>query len=364
MSTHNPAPASINYFQVENLRLDPDNPRLAETMQEATQDDLLLELYRSFDLKPLLLSMSQHGYFDEEPLIGVRAPDGNADDECITVVEGNRRLAALQLLLFETARTTVRALALPEVSPYARERLNPVPVKVYPSRDDVVAYLGVRHIRGVKDWNPMAKARYVRRLVDSGMTTREIARSIGVQRGTVRQWLLTLYLLEQANMEADTPWNTPPDEFKFSWLYTALNYGSVTDYLSLRRPKQDDPEPQPVAKDSLPRLDHLMRDLYGPPSGDSQRAKVRDSRELRQLAAVYASPDALGKLRSGVSLKEAYAHSAGEEEELLDHLRQANRHLERAGGIGHRHRSNTEVLRLAEDANGTIAALIKTLKDE
>ena len=365
MSTSRPQPEETSPWNVEKLRLDPKNPRLAETLEDATQRELRQALYNSYDLEPLLLSMFQHGYFSEEPLIGVR----DTDEEIVIVVEGNRRLAALQLLLFDWAREEVGESGLLEtsglldVSETILAKLNPVPVKIYPSRDDIVPYLGVRHIRGVKDWDPLAKARYVSWLIEKGESANEVARSIGVQRGTVRRWLLTLHVLEQANKASEITWDYSPSVFKFSWLYTSLGYARVRDYLDLVDPKQSDPEPQPVPQEKIPFLLDHMRDLYGPAPGDSQQAKVRDSRNLRQLAAVYDSREAVDILRGGASLEEAYSRSSGEEEELLVYLRQVNFNLQRALGIGHRHKDNAEINRLATQANKACNILLKNLSN-
>ena len=361
MSIHDPVPEQVVTLRpVENLRLDPDNPRLAETLPHATQAELLREFYRSYDLEPLLLSMSQHGYFSAEPLIGVR--DRETRDEIVVVV-GNRRLASLKLLLCDEARRAADMDEdnLPAITDDVRRWLNPVPVKEYPAREDIVPYLGVRHIRGVKDWDPLAKARYVHWLVKEGQGVADIARSIGVQRGTVQRWLLTLHVLEQANAASDTRWDDFPGVFKFSWLYTALGYARVRDHLHLVDPRLDAPQPDPVKPKYVPLLLDHMRDLYGPPPGDSQQAKVKDSRQLRQLAAVYDSPAALDALRGGATLVEAYACSAGEKEELLDYLRQANLNLERALGIAHRHRDQPELLRLTTQAAEAGLALKTTL---
>lgn len=392
MSTQPPPGGETIYWSVKNLRLDPENPRLAETLREATQRELLETFYCSYDLEPLLLSMAQHGYFSEEPLIGIRssvvtadnhkiqaedpAPDDGGDsngatgsndndasnDAFCTIVEGNRRLATLQILLFDWAREAVNADDLPEIAPEVRSKLDPVPVKEYPSRSEVVPYLGVRHIRGVKDWDPLAKARYVRWLKSEGSTVREIVRIVGGRRDVVQRWLLTLYALEQANSASDSEWNESPDEFKFSWLYTSLGYTRVRSFLGLDEDVLTDPQPNPVNRENMPLLLEHMRDLYGPPPGIATQAKVKDSREIRQLAAIYASPDAVDALRAGANLAEAFSRSVGEEEQLLDYLRRINRDLEQSISIAHRHKGHTEISRLADRAAGAADALVQNLK--
>src|SRR4051794_2451457 len=77
---------------VEELLLDEENPRLAK--RGAGQIDLLKALYFQESLEELALSFQRNGYFQEEPLVTIRGTNG-----ATIVVEGNRRLATLKLLL-------------------------------------------------------------------------------------------------------------------------------------------------------------------------------------------------------------------------------------------------------------------------
>ncbi|MHC4111536.1 MAG: hypothetical protein ACYSUY_10690, partial [Planctomycetota bacterium] len=56
-------------IEIERLFLDKDNPRLPEEVQGKKESDLITALYRGFNLDELAESMSQNGYFDEEPLV-------------------------------------------------------------------------------------------------------------------------------------------------------------------------------------------------------------------------------------------------------------------------------------------------------
>ena len=362
MDNQGPQVEHIRSYPVEDLLLDPENPRLAETLQNATQEELLAELYRSYDLDPLLLSLSQSGYFTEEPLIGVPTSSNDDGNTRFTIVEGNRRLAALKILLFDWAREATGVHGLQEIEDQVYLKLNPVPVKEYQSRDAVVPYLGVRHIRGVKDWDALAKARYVRWLRENGYSIRDISRLVGDRGDVVRRWLLTLYVLEQANSVSDEPWKDSPKEFKFSWLYTALGYARVREYLEIEEESWQNPTPNPVNAEKTERLIDHMNDLYGPPPGDRKQAKVHESREIRRLASVYSSNEALDSLRGGSTLEVAYARSTGEEEELLDYLQRANVSLDSANAIAHRHKKHEAALRLGKRASDTASNIVKTLE--
>ena len=81
---------------VEQLRLDPGNPRLIGDGIDITDEAIVARLYRAAELNELLESISTNGYLDIEPLVVMEDPDPQS--ERLIVLEGNRRLAALRLL--------------------------------------------------------------------------------------------------------------------------------------------------------------------------------------------------------------------------------------------------------------------------
>jgi hypothetical protein len=348
---------------VEQLLLDPKNPRLGATTDELDQDALLKELYRTYYLSDLLVSMARNGYFSEEPLIGVAAGEDASGKQLYKVVEGNRRLTALKLLLFPKERARVGAKNVPEPLAGVVESLRNVPVKVYGSEEEVVPYMGVRHIAGVQEWDAMAKAYYIKRLVDGGHGIEAIKEMVGVKRGdVVQRWLLTLYVLLQANACADEPWDMSQDEMNFSFLYTALGYQRIRQYLEMDPQIMTSPVEDPVPVGARSKLIEHMRDLYGPPGKYADR-KVRESRDIRKLAAVYATNDALDFMRAGYSLDEAYARSIGEIEEMLALIRDASYNLDKACGLAPHHVKNPDAKKWAKRCMDSAKHLCDTLED-
>ena len=356
--------APIKMVNVADLRLDALNPRRTDRDLRKTQRELLVELHRRYDLDDLLASLSAYGYFSEEPLIATSELGISTDMPPYTVVEGNRRLAALKILLFKEDREAVNLRMAPVVTGGAKSRLDPVPVKVYGTRDEIFPYLGVRHIVGVKSWEALAKAKYVRSLREQGHSLTDVARQVGSGKRTdvVRRWLLTLYSLEQANEESDTPWDELDEGFGFSWLYTSLGYRSVRDYLGITPEVLSDPGATPIPKKSVKNLLHHMSDLYGPPPGLSRAAAVRESRQIKGLAEIYSDKDAVAALRSGVSLQVALQRTVKEEVHLVDLLRQANYDLMEANGIAPHHKGNKDASQYARRCLETASALVSTLE--
>lgn len=355
---------SIHMIDVANLRLDVLNPRRTDRIVNKDQKDLLIELYDSFDLDDLLASLATYGYFSEEPLIATPEPEKVIDSPTFTVVEGNRRLAALKILLFREDRDAVKAKSLPAINQSIKHRLNPVPVKVYATRDEIHPYLGVRHIVGVKSWEALAKANYVRSLREQGHALTDVAKRVGSGRRTdvVRRWLLTLYSLEQANKESDEPWDELDEGFGFSWLYTSLGYRSVRDYIGITSQMFADPTNKPVPKESVENLLFHMSDLYGPAPGRSREAAIRDSRQIKGLAEIYANADAVAALRAGIAYESALQMTVREEARLVGMLRKAHFDLMQANGIAPHHVGHEDAAQFARRCLETSKALVTTLE--
>ena len=74
-------------------RLDPENPRLATSVKRPTQQELIADLLEHEEVMDLVRDIARQGYFPNELLVAIR------DGPNTIVVEGNRRLAALKLLL-------------------------------------------------------------------------------------------------------------------------------------------------------------------------------------------------------------------------------------------------------------------------
>ena len=115
---------------------------------------MLRYIARNTSITELMTAIAENGYFPGEPIIVVpREARGHS------VVEGNRRLVALKLLSDPSLypkNTRVR-----EIAENAKNRPDTVPCVIFDDRAKIVNYLGYRHITGVKQWEPLAKARYI-----------------------------------------------------------------------------------------------------------------------------------------------------------------------------------------------------------
>ncbi len=143
-----PANSVYDRIALDKLLLDAKNPRLAELgiTEQATQFDLVKTLWEEMAVEEVAMSIAFSGYFDHEPLFVEPAINGS-----YVVIEGNRRLAAVKLLVDGTLRKKVKATKLPPVNATDTAKLGTLPVKVT-TRKDSWRYLGFKHVNGPAVW--------------------------------------------------------------------------------------------------------------------------------------------------------------------------------------------------------------------
>lgn len=352
---HVPTGKQLKWKPVAQLLLDPENPRLI-IEGGASQEKLLKMLYEQEALDELAPSLARYGYFVEEPLIVVPDPDR---DEQFVVVEGNRRLATVKLLLDPKLRRKIGVEDWPTPSAEIAEDLALLPTVVYSKRERVVPYLGFRHITGIKKWDYFQKARYISSLVDNGKALTDIESEIGDSASTVKR-LYQIFVVH-TQLERDLGLDTKRVRENFSLLEVALSQRPIKHFLGMpnRLPME-----RTVSIVDDKHIDHL-RELISWIYGDSDKGEERvihDSRQIqRALAPVLASEKALGQLRHTRDLEAAYEFSDGERTFLLRQLATADRAVERALGVAHDFETDEDVLTRFKTFKRRVNALEKQL---
>ena len=236
---------------VQDLYLDPENPRLAGLQLAVDQqDDITKILWQDRAVNDLVDSIATTGYWPHEVLFATE------QDGRLVVIEGNRRLAAVKLLLDEDLRTRIGAAGMPELSADEKQKLRELPV-IKCSRQDVWQYIGFKHVNGPQDWDSIAKAQYIARVHNEyKVRLEEIARTIGDRHDTVKRLYGGLMILNQAEesevFDREDRYNT---RFAYSHLWTGLGYAGIQDFLGLTPEKRF--KPNPVPKNRLENLREL-----------------------------------------------------------------------------------------------------------
>ena len=339
----------IEDWDVNDLLLDDENPRLPVSNEPRSQDELLLLIAKTYTIGELMESFAINGYFDEEPLVGVPVSD---DPSKLTIVEGNRRLSALKILLEPTLvkrlvdPNTGRSIriTIPALTEIRQAELQSVPVRVYmEGRSAVLAYMGYRHITGVKTWNSYAKARYIHQLVEEGNVLGDIQKRIGDRHETAQRLLRAYLVWEQANSLSIIPARNGHAP-SFSYLFTALTYKPMLQYLGLVAQGM----PRTVRPEKIPQLREVVGYLYGTTDG-TRKPSIQESREIKLLAQAVSSDRALDKLREGASVSDAIEAMPVAEARLEKLIRQALDRLNQATDVARLSDANDQVKKLAGD---------------
>jgi hypothetical protein len=302
-------------------------------------------------LLDLIGSIAAQGFFPGEPLLV--SPD-DSKGENWRVIEGNRRLAAC-LLLSNPSRAPRRSQAIAEV---ARRGHKPtrIPCLKFNTRDEILEHLGYRHVTGIKEWEPLAKARFLEQSYRKAKGTKRtrlqtVARAIGSRSDYVGRLLTALAIYERIEQRRffGIP-NLSERTLSFSLLSSALAYIAIVEWLGLKTSQDLDIDTLHEANlELLVKWMFEREDAYpgARRDGDGKRTRLGESRNLGTLAAVVENPTARDALISGQPLETAARISQGSEafqeylqsalqnaqfayQEIGEHLKVTDEHLTKA----------------------------------
>ena len=348
-------PVSIIQVATEELHFDHNNPRLAEygINQSTSESDILKILWEAMDIRELVQSISASGFFPQEALIV--SEEGGMK----IVIEGNRRLAAVKVLLAGTSGTE-GGWPIPDLTREERNSLQSLPV-IFSSRKEAWRFLGFKHVNGPAKWSSFAKAKYIAQVHNSfGISLSDIANQIGDRHNTVQRLHRGLMVLEQAERENvyrhESVFNS---RLAFSHLYTGLDYEGIRDFINVE-PKERETL-NPVPQDKLKELGELLVWMYGNKVENRKPVVQSQNPDLRLLNAVVASREAIAALRAGEDLSQAYEISRPADSVFEEALLALKRELTTArASLSGGYDNSQELLKIA----GTIANLAEDLYTE
>ena len=291
---------------IEDLHLDTKNPRIQQVAEGLDESSILKILWSEFSVEELVLSIAQNGYFQHEPLF--------AAEECekLVVVEGNRRLAAVRILLDGDLRTELGADSLPTVSAEQADKLTRLPV-IRCKRNEVWQYIGFKHVNGPQPWTSFAKAEYVawvRNEIGTDLT--EIAKTIGDTHRTVARLYRAYMALKQAEDAGvyDREQRFKRKRFAFSHLYTGLDYQGIREFTQVA--ELDVAANEPIPEEKLPEFGELCVWLWGDETR-SRPALIRSQNpDLRRLDEALQSTEGVAALRAGYDLNRSVDVARGD----------------------------------------------------
>ncbi|MEI6708024.1 MAG: ParB N-terminal domain-containing protein [Methylococcales bacterium] len=370
----------IENVDYQKLHLDIDNPRLPSNVQR-TAKGILTWIAKSTAIEDLMNAIGTNDFFAGEPLVVY--PHPKKSDEYI-VIEGNRRLTAVKLLHnpAECDKPSSQMCAISQDAEYKPEK---IPVVIQANRAEVLPYLGFRHITGIEEWQPLAKAKYLKQLFDLTNSTKPVAeryslvaRTIGSRKDAIKRSLdaLAVYTVIEDNGFFDIQ-DLGEESIKFSVLSTALANEHIAEFVGsvtkVPQPQIDlFPEStefqlsptDPIVNSNVLKkseIEELTRWLFEKKDG---KKVVSDSRQLSDLGKVIATPKALAAMRNNSSLAYAFRLTTGVNDDFISSLYTAQSALEQAAGLVANVDYDEVAMELARELNNSIKQIGKTLKDK
>lgn len=307
MSTGN-----VQWVQVaiKDLLFDPDNPRLPPEVDKTRQESILEHLVLQIGVEDVLTSIAATGFVAGDPVI-VKPAQRQGQ---YYVIEGNRRLAALKLLNGERVQ---RGPKVPELDDEAKAKLKQIEVQKGWAADDLVAYLGYKHVTAAKEWGPEAKARFVVSHTNNDFTDdalRKFASELGTKLGTLKRWLVAHFAIEQAIRKDLVDKDLISDQLVFGTFYTLLGSKSVKEFVGL--------EPEENLKEPIKNQEEFAEFLSWVIAPQGTRPVI-NSRDQTELSRVLANEEALEYFRRHKDLKSALRYVRATGDEVAQVLRQA-----------------------------------------
>jgi len=194
--------------KLEQVYLDPNNPRLETPGKERIRDDRItekgvqescLQEIRKQGITDLTESIKTSGFWTVDRIV-LRRLDSNKYVKYV-VIEGNRRVAALQTLKesHENGKTTLESEIYKGIVEF--EAL------LYKGKNRDIAWIiqGFRHTPGIKSWERYPKAKFLADFEkESKKTLKEIGSIFGIKPAKeVTHLIRSYYAFEQAKSDED-----------------------------------------------------------------------------------------------------------------------------------------------------------------
>lgn len=280
------SPPNAEYINLDlnELVLDPGNPRFADYPLRATDPyPELAYLARNSNLTDLMRSIGAQGFFPGEPVMAV----WDEERQKYVVIEGNRRTAACILLANPDRAPEEMAKTASSISKTAAYTPELIPTLVFSKAADIHRYLGYRHISGVQEWSPQAKALYLRtqysELNDGSRSSAErlsiVAERIGNTPTYAARLLTSLAIFEMARSREFFGLNIDAPSVSFSLITVAITRRPINQYLNLASSKDFS-----LSGVNETALANIFDWLFV--KGEGKSTVLRDSRNMGKLAEI------------------------------------------------------------------------------
>jgi hypothetical protein len=294
----------FEYIALENLLLDINYPRLPKSKQGKDEKTVIEFLLLEAATLELMLAIAENDFFAGELLLVVK---DEADKGKFIVIEGNRRLTAVKLLS-NPELTSVKKIATKEIADNAKFKPTELPCLIFEDKNEILKYLGFRHITGIKSWRLLEKARYLYELRNGDdfkkfsflEASKEIAKMIGSTPAYVKRLLISFELYKIVEDEAFYQIEGLNDtRFFLNYFTDGLNKDNIRNFIKVNLNSENPLEN--IDNEHLKKLTHWWFE-----KSEGQSRVLGDSEGLKLLDKVIGHENALNAFERGLSIYEAY----------------------------------------------------------
>ena len=290
-------------IELDNLELDLYNPRLPKSLQGKGEKDAIEFMLLEATTLELMMAIGENDFFLGEQLLVV---ESDSNPERYVVVEGNRRLTAVKLLS-DPSIATVQKSKVQQIYNEAEYHPTDIPCLIFSKREDILKYVGYRHITGIKSWRLLERGRHLYHLAqdidneDFSEKSRELAKAIGSRKDYVERLLVAYQLyvnLEENNFYGIK--DIDDTNFHLNYYVDSLRRPNIIAFLGI-----DMTSNSPLRDLNYEHFKDLSFWFFKKNDQGVTRAKG-DSQDLTKLDTVLSSDTALKAFREGSSLQDSF----------------------------------------------------------
>lgn len=291
-------------LSVDNILLDPQNPRFATKSQSYKISDFkdknvqleMIKKLETYKIKELIDSIKKNGFLSLERVVVVRLEQGSNK---YVVVEGNRRIAAIKLILVDETIDSELKNSLMEISVCV------ILGKVYEdSQEERYKIASLAHLSGKVEWGDYQKAIFLHHIVTQyGKKCKEVGAEVGLGRNqaiAIFQACEAYLSIQRLEWYQESEEEHCTDEDYFPLFYEAMRSGSIKhDYFKV---------PNKFTNNIVCNRENLMNFCQWIGIIDHQNftdRQIKYRKQVKDLETVLKHPIAKQGLEEGKSLEEA-----------------------------------------------------------
>jgi hypothetical protein len=209
-------------IEIENLLLDPNNPRFADISDESL--NIPFTRFSDTEIQKNAFNKMMNPRFDVISLansietVGFVPVDNIVTKKCngssLVVVEGNRRVTAIKHIInqYKIGQSLLTEDKINELSV--------IDVLVIDTVEDETESIGkiiqgIRNVSGIKEWDAYQKAQFISEMIEKGKAPGVISKMIGMSVKDINRYYKTYSAMSQFKSD---------DEYSSKWKHSYFSY--------------------------------------------------------------------------------------------------------------------------------------------